>query len=364
MQRFASLLDSGLRRAGHDVQVVRPPVVAGKLVTRSEAAKWLGYVDKLALFPLTLKRAIQWAEIIHVCDHANSLYVKYLRERPHVVTCHDLFAIRSALGQLPQYKTRWSGRRLQSMILNGLTRAQHTVCVSAATRRDLLRITSLPDARVSLIYNGLNYPYAPMAQQEAESRLRKLGMSAGQRFILHVGGNCWYKNRLGVFGIFSLVRKRFQPADLKLVMVGKPWTREMRQFARQNHLEQHVIELVQTHEEDLRALYSTAAVMLFPSLAEGFGWPIIEAQACGCPVVTSNRAPMTEVGGEAAIYIEPEDPGSAAEKVAELLRCNGNLINLGSRNAGRFTASSMIERYSALYDHLVAEHSCRQLSTV
>ena len=97
-----------------------------------------------------------------------------------------------------------------------------------------------------------------------------------------------------------------------LVMVGKPWTAEMRRFILEHGMSDVTMELTGVDNEDLRALYSTATMMLFPSLQEGFGWPIVEAQACGCPVATSGRSPMDEVGGDAAIYIDPENPESAA----------------------------------------------------
>ena len=77
-----------------------------------------------------------------------------------------------------------------------------------------------------------------------------------------------------------------------------------------------VIEVVEPSDEDLRSLYSGAAALLFPSLYEGFGWPLIEAQSCGCPVITSNRSPMTEVAGSAALYIDPANESAAAALIA------------------------------------------------
>ena len=103
-----------------------------------------------------------------------------------------------------------------------------------------------------------------------------------------MGGNQWYKNRLGVLRIFSILTKLPVGGSLKLLMVGKPWTLEMRRFVLEHGLSDATLELTGVAEEDLRALYSMASVMIFPSFQEGFGWPIIEAQACGCPVATSN----------------------------------------------------------------------------
>jgi glycosyltransferase involved in cell wall biosynthesis len=211
---------------------------------------------------------------------------------------------------------------------------------------------------VTRIYNGLNYAYTPMDRQEAGRRLRRFGLAPDQRFLLHVGGNQWYKNRPGALRIFAQLRKYSGVGNVVLIMAGKPWTEEMRQFIRREELESVVRELCDVPEEDLRALYSSAELMLFPSLAEGFGWPIIEAQACGCPVITSNLAPMTEVGGDAAIYIDPADPESAAMEVAHALNSGFGAClahrEASMRNASRFSTAAMIDAYLGLYRRLAA----------
>jgi glycosyltransferase involved in cell wall biosynthesis len=172
-----------------------------------------------------------------------------------------------------------------------------------------------------------------------------------------VGGNQWYKNRLGVIKIFARLRKRPAFRNLVLVMAGKAWTDEMREFVRFHELEWCVVELVDVSEKTLQALYSRAEVFLFPSLEEGFGWPIAEAQACGCPVVTSNRAPMTEVGGEAAVYVDPLDEEAAASAVADVMGMKGGsrlaIRDTSLRNAARFSTTAMIDNYVAFYSGLV-----------
>lgn len=366
MQRFAAMLQTGFASAGHEVRILRPSVVAGKLAWNGSTQKWLGYIDKLVLFPRVLRRSLEWAQIVHVCDHSNSRYVRYLNGMPHLVTCHDLLAVRSAQGEIPHQNTRWSGRRLQRMILTGLGRARRIVCVSDATRRDVLRIVhgaGKQRIEVTRIYNGLNYPYTPMPQEEAHQRLRRLGLPPAQPFLLHVGGNQWYKNRLAVLEIFKRLRESGAARNTVLLMVGKPWTVTMRQFARLHGFERDAVELLDVSEEDLRALYSSAELLLFPSLAEGFGWPIVEAHACGCPVVTTNLAPMTEVGGDAAIYIDPLDLDAAALTVADILkfapRRRSDLRQAGLRNAARFTTQKMIGAYLELYEHVTGGNMTR-----
>jgi glycosyltransferase involved in cell wall biosynthesis len=197
-----------------------------------------------------------------------------------------------------------------------------------------------------------------MEQHAAISRILKLGVDPGKSFFLHVGGNQWYKNRLGVLRTFSNLQKRTERRAFKLVMVGKPWTDEMRKFILENGIRDSVLELIGVADEDLRALYSTAIMLLFPSLQEGFGWPIVEAQACGCPVATSNRAPMNEVAGDAAIYIDPEDPSSAAEVLNDALDKLADIREWSLQNAERFK-SGMVDSYISVYRKVCSETPVR-----
>ena len=356
MQRFAVLLNRGFSAAGHETRLIRPPVVAGTLPVRGAAAKWLGYVDEFIVFPVSLKRAVEWADVVHICDHSNAFYIKYIQHRPHVVTCHDMLAIRSALGEIPCNRTSWTGQQLQSMILRGLRaagRTGHIACVSEATRLDILRVAGVPEETVSKIYNGLNFPFSPLDVALGRAKIKKFGIGTDQRFLLHVGGNGWYKNRIGALRIFSALKSRPEGKHISLVMAGQAFTSEMQLFLRNNDGGRDVLELINPTNEELRALYSCADLMLFPSLHEGFGWPIIEAQACGCPVVTSDRAPMTEVGGDAAIYIDPHDTDSAAAIIAQRISIRNQPCEKSLKNVKRFSAPQMIGRYLALYEMLL-----------
>ena len=385
MQRFADMLELGLKQAGHTVRVVRPQPVFGRLKPSATGlGKWLGYIDKFLLFPLGLRRAIAWADVVHICDHSNAFYASYLQQVPHVITCNDLLAIRSALGEIPENPTRWSGRQLQQLILKGLNSAQRVVCISERTRQDLLRISALPPEAATRVYMGLNYPYAPMTITTARHQVTQLGVPAGARYLIHVGGNHWYKNRLGVVQIFQALRSRLaQSSDgtdgtnatdaseldkeldnLYLVMAGQPLPDHIQAWIDAHDLRHWVIEAHNVSNEDLRALYSAATALLFPSLQEGFGWPIIEAQACGCPAFTSNRAPMTEVGGTAAIYLEPEDIEASAARVAEALPHLSERTHASLANAQQFTPEAMIAAYVREYQQVIAERDPALVASV
>ncbi|MEH1863711.1 MAG: glycosyltransferase family 1 protein [Nostoc sp.] len=363
MDIFASMLENYLTKLGHQVRIIRPNPWFGKLLSSAFLRKWLGYIDKFVLFPAELRQALSWADVVHICDQGNAVYVKYLRNVPHIITCHDLFPIRSGLGEFPECRTGWTGKQFQQMVMRGLNQGQKIACVSQQTQSDVLRLCSLSQSSVSVIPMGLNYPYSPMTVIESQPRLKALGIPDDCQFILHIGANHWYKNRLGVLSIFYQLILQLQQPEFYLVMVGKPMTDEMHQFIKTHNITQKVIELVEIDNESLRAIYSSATALLFPSLYEGFGWPIVEAQACGCPVFTSNRSPMNDVGGDAAIYIEPDRHKETAAEIIHNLPILKTLKSKGFVNSQKFSPEKMISEYIKLYHQAMNEKYDRQVKT-
>ncbi|MBC8009252.1 MAG: glycosyltransferase, partial [Burkholderiales bacterium] len=111
----------------------------------------------------------------------------------------------------------------------------------------------------------------------------------------------------------------------------------------------HITHLSGIDGPQLEALYNLAEGLLFPSLAEGFGWPVAEAQACGCPVFASERAPITEVGGSHAVYFDPVDPPAAARIIAAAWPRKHTLTGPAYVSAGRWHPDLMIDAYESLY---------------
>jgi glycosyltransferase involved in cell wall biosynthesis len=356
MKLFAEVLAEGLKNYGHDVRLIRPQPVFGPMKEPAwkGLGKWLGYADKFIIFPFYLKKMIAWADIIHICDHSNAVYTVYLKRKKHIVTCHDLLAVRSALGEIDGQKSDFSGRQFQNMILNGLNHARYVACDSESTKNDLLRLSQLGHEKVSVIYNGLNYSYTPMNVSDARKRLGALGITCDNPFILHVGNNNWYKNKLGVMQIFRSLISFKETSQFHLVTVGFSLPSDVRKYVKDHHLEEKVFELTNVAGEDLCALYSVARALVFPSFYEGFGLPIIEAQACGCPVFTSNRPPMTEVGGEGAIYFNPSNPIEAAQIIVQSFS-NGTAQKsreTGFKNCEKYSRERMINNYERLYQEI------------
>jgi glycosyltransferase involved in cell wall biosynthesis len=348
MLRYAALLEHELRARGHTVHLLQPKAVLGG------RSKWFGYIDKFVLFPSALRKALTGIDVVHICDHSNAMYTRHLRSTPNVVTCHDVLAIASALGEVPHNPVSATGRALQGMILKGLKAAQYVVCVSSITRAEMLRVTGRPAETSSVVLSGLSYPYSPMPREEALARMDALGYDARKPFFLHVGGAAWYKNRLGLLRLFNQLRKQPGLRAARLLMVGGAFDYELQHYLYRQGYEWDVTRLSNLPNEDLRAAYSLAEAFLFPSLQEGFGWPVLEAQACGCPVFATNRAPMTEVGGDAAVYFDPADLQAAARIIRVALEDRESLCQAGLANAARFTVERMIEGYLQAYEHVTA----------
>jgi len=354
MLRFGGLMLRELAGRGHDATLLQPtPFFAGLRSIAGGLGKWFGYVDKFVVFPFTLKRVIKDYDVVHICDHSNAMYARYLASVPNIATCHDVLAIKSALGEVPENQVSATGKKLQQMILSGLRLVQYVVCVSKISCDDMLRVTGRSAETGTVVYNSLGFPYAPTPPAEARQRLRAFGYDADTPFFLHVGAASWYKNRIGLVTIFDHLQRRLAPAQPRLLLVGGALEPEVQAYIQQAGLEDRVTRLTGLSNEDLQAAYSLAEALIFPSLQEGFGWPVIEAQSCGCPVFANGRQPMTELGGDAAVYFDPADPAAAAAIIADALPNREAMRRAGFENVRRFSVDQMIDGYLRAYRHVL-----------
>ncbi len=359
MQRFSTMMLQGLQAAGVAAELIAPQPVFGRFTGAGAfVAKWLAYVDKFVIFPRKLKRRIaDDTSVVHICDHSNAMYAADAKPLPTVVTCHDLLAVRGGLGEDTDCPVSVTGRLLQRWILRGLRRATAVVCVSSATQADAVRLLCVSDRNphLSVVTLGLNYPYRKLPADEVAARLEAIPQLAPARpFVLHVGSNLRRKNRDGVLRIFARTKNQWNG---QLVFAGDAVTPELRSSAAELGVMEHIIEVTNPDSPLLEALYNRATALIFPSRSEGFGWPIAEAQACGCPVICSDRAPMSEVAGEAGLLHSLDDEeGFAADIVrlsdaAERERWSEKSL----RNAERFSTERMIAEYIEIYRRLVPQ---------
>ena len=135
MLAFTRVLERELPRAGCDLRVLAPPRVVLRVPRESRWWKWLGYVDKFILFIPRLALQARWADVVHICDHSNGMYVRWVKSKPTVITCHDVFAVQAAKGMVEGWRVGWPGRLFQRLIVRGLSKADLIACVSQPTRQ-------------------------------------------------------------------------------------------------------------------------------------------------------------------------------------------------------------------------------------
>lgn len=352
MMVWAEALRRELSQLGVQVELIAPSPLFGRLKPSERGlGKWLGYCDRFLLFPRTLRAAASQADVVHICDHGGAMYALRIKNKPILVTCHDMLAVRGARGELTDFKPSPFGRFLQGWICRGLKRATLVACVSQFTYSDARRILDGFD-NLRVVFNGLNYPFRPLSSSEVEARLAAFP-GIDRPFILHVGSSHPRKNRDGVLRVFAQVA---QASDLKLVLAGQPLNENLRKLAHELQIGSRIVPVIQPKVEVIEALYNRAVALLFPSRHEGFGWPPIEAQACGCPVVGSDIPPLIETVGKSALIHSLEDEEGMARSIERLvgdLQFREEIRRRGFENVrSRFETARMMEQYLSLYREL------------
>ena len=372
MPRFASLLTNGMTTRGHTIEVWTAQPKFFNIPAPGPVKKWLGYIDQFVVFPREVKRKLKSCHkdtLFIFTDHALGMWVPLVANRPHVIHCHDFLAQRSALGEIPQNPVQWSGRQYQNLIRSGYQQGKHFIPTSKKTEEDLRRFVGT-SKNIELVYNGLNQTFSKISPVEARQFIgTKTGIDLSAGYLLHVGGNQWYKNRKGVIEIYDAWRE-IGSLKLPLLMIGPQPSQTLSERYSHSKFKDDIYLLSGMDDEFVRFAYAGATVFLFPSLAEGFGWPIAEAMASGCPVLTTDEAPMSEVAGQAGFLI-PSQPNnhelvnswaSGAAKIVD------NIINLspverqqavdaGLENAKRFDTKTALDRIEEIYQNIVREYA-------
>lgn len=231
-----------------------------------------------------------------------------------VITVHDL-----AFLIYPQILTRDS-IRYYGQIEEAVERADHIIAVSEWTKKDLVERLGVPEGKITVVYEAAEETYRPLDPQEARRKVREI-FGLEQRFILFVSTIEPRKNVPTLLKAFKIVRERCRE-EVKLVLVGgKGWLSEnVFELVDKLNLRKEVIFLGFVPSEKLLYLYNAASLLAHPALYEGFGLPILEAMACGLPVVASNVSSIPEVTGSAAMLVDPEDEEALAAAIRRILK--------------------------------------------
>ncbi|MCT0227560.1 glycosyltransferase family 4 protein [Synechococcus sp. CS-1331] len=345
MVKFANLLVE-IYAPFAKVQLVSPAAIATRFpCIPSKIHKYVAYIDKLLIFPCWLILNSYRYQLIHIADHGNAVYSFFCPHARTLVTCHDLLAVRGAMGDRSVVCNASSfGPLLQRCIVSGLRHADSIIFVSNATYRDYLALTSRKlRQRCKVIPNTLNAPFthdsSSLVLNSDESYL-----VPQNPYLLMVGSSLPRKNRHLALQILIHLGEN---SPYSLVLSGAPLTADESLFQNTNLCGKKVISIPSPSHRLLNLLYCKAHALLFPSYSEGFGWPLIEAQASGCPIIASNTTCIPEVAGLGALYSDPDDVLQfiAHIKLFEIPEQRLRIQNLGLENIKRFDFKKIASEY-------------------
>jgi glycosyltransferase involved in cell wall biosynthesis len=266
-------------------------------------------------YPVWLKKRSAGFDLFHLLDHSYSQLILELPAQRTVVTCHDLDTFTCLLEPESDPRPRWF-RAMVQRTLNGFLRAGHVICPSAFTKANLLRHGLFPADRVTVIHPGTDPIFFSSADPDQEAS--QVAGAGNMKYLLHVGSTIRRKRIDVLLRVFARVVR--ECPDLQLVRVGGGLTAEQWRLAEELGIASKIVQSPHLTKAQLAAMYRQAALLLQTSDAEGFGLPVIEAMACGCPVAASDIAPLREAGGAAADYCPVGDLEAWSETVIRLLR--------------------------------------------
>ena len=336
MVRYAAMVGEALARHAPEWDVGRlalAPPEAG-------LARFPGRLRTLLRYLLIARRARRLlprarADVLHLLDGSYAFVLDPVRRLPAplVVTLHDFIPALTRNGDVAGPRPGRAGVRVIRRAMANLQRADGWIADSASTRADAVRLAGLDARCVHVVH--------PAVARVAPGRM-PAAASGRAPFILHVAGNNTpYKNRAGAVAVFARVRAG---CEARLVLAGAAPDAALRAAVAGSGVADAVAFATDLAEPELAALYRDAALLLFPSFYEGFGWPPLEAMMQGCPAVCSNAGSLPEIVGDAALTAAPHDIEALAGHCLRLLQepdLRARLADAGRRRVGSFTLEAM-----------------------
>ena len=285
-----------------------------------------------------------------VLYHSPYYLMPYRPGLPTVLTIHDMIPLIH-----PEFFSLSERLLFRGTHLLASKVAACIIAISEATKADLIRHIRVPPEKIVVIPLGVDGHFHPRGREEITQVRRKYGLR--DNYLLYVGTNKPHKNLERLVDSIRHMEDPL-PSHVKLVIAG-PWDRRYdaaKKMTSVAGLKDRVQFVGRIDEADLPALYSGAMLFVFPSLREGFGLPVLEAMACGTPVVCSNGSALSEVAGEAALLINPEDTHHLSGAIGRVLRDENlrhELAERGLKRAKLFTWEKTAEKTLSLYHHVL-----------
>lgn len=256
-------------------------------------------------------------DLFHLIDHSYAQVLHSLPPERTIVTCHDLDTFQCLLNPAGEPRSLLF-KKMVNRTLTGLRKAARVICVSEATRDELLAHGLVDADRAVVIPNGVHEMCSPNPDPDADGELNRQLGSGESIDILHVGSTIPRKRIDILLRVFAKLTEQFPNA--RLLRVGGNLTDKQSRLMHDLGVAESVVQLPQLDRRTLAAVYRRAAIVLLPSEREGFGLPVVEAMACGTPVVASDLPVLREVGGDSAAYCPLGDVDAWTKTISSLLQ--------------------------------------------
>ena len=289
-------------------------------------------------------------DVNHILDSSYAHTAIFLDRKSTVITCHDVIPIKLFRKRTPTVKERvklW----LYRFSVGFLSDAGVIVAVSESTKQDLVRLLGIPAENIRVIYQGVHRAFKRIQNRKKLHEIQKK-YRLPKRFILHVGHNYYYKNIEFILTLTDYLSRRKATADVYFVKVGPEFLPEQRRLIGKLGIADRIIRIPTAPTADLVGIYNLAMLLVHPSTFEGFGLTILEAMACGCPVVASNIPPFEELYSGSVRMVSLKRKRDFLETVFELINDHRQRILLGRKGrvrAEHFRWEKTAHSYLALY---------------
>ena len=271
-----------------------------------------------------------------------------------VVTVHDVSFL-----AYPEWFTARDLAVLNAGVRFSVRRAERVIVPSTHARDELIRLLGVPEQRIGVTPEAADARFRPLDDDQTGPVVQRYGLE--RPFVLTVGNQQPRKNLGRLLQAWKMLAAAGHDGGCRLVIAGGHRGRrdDLASLAAALGLQQHVLFLGYVPHEDVPALYAAAEAFVFPSLYEGFGLPLLEAMACGTPVVSSNATSLPEVAGDAAVFFDPLDVSGMVTTIGALILDDGlrtALRERGLRQAARFSWKACAEATVSVYEEAVREH--------
>lgn len=283
--------------------------------------------------------------VIHLTTQTFAIPLAWQKpKQPVIVTVHDIIPY-----VFHQYNSI-SERFLYKFVIKGLRNATYLITDSEHTKKDLMELLHIPEEKIAVIHLGVDVEV--FFSENAKGKKNKQNMQRQENIILYVGSETKRKNLSTLFKAVAEIKK--QLPNIQLVKIGVPEDKKehekLQSLAKKLQITENI--MWKGYVENLVVEYRKATVFVLPSLYEGFGFPIIEAMACGCPVICSNKTSLPELGQDAALYFEGHDYHMLAQQLLQVLtdkKRQKQLREKGIKNVESFRWEKCVKMTEEVY---------------